>query len=111
MEASPRVNGSQLPKYIGQTVSIVGRTKGLGTTSGLRSVQLESSDKKNINIHFQQPLSEPLSLFVEVIGRVEPDLSISVSRTSNWGDNLDIDIYDEIVQLLPQYPALFSYNT
>ena len=29
MEASPRVNGSQLPKYIGQTVSIVGRTKGV----------------------------------------------------------------------------------
>ena len=30
---------------------------------------------------------EPLTLYVEVVGEVGPDCSISVLRYVNWGDN------------------------
>lgn len=62
---------------------------------------MESSDKQTIKLHLQQPLvrliinyyvlpylqNEPLSMYVEVVGLVESNLSLSVSKITNWGSD------------------------
>ena len=61
---------------------------------------METSDKQRISVNFQYALvsfvgysinhvsliqSEPLSIYVELIGKVENDLSLSVGKWINFG--------------------------
>lgn len=57
--------------------------------------------------------NEPLSLFVEVIGRVESDLSISAVRTSNWGDNFgnETSSYSLVMDSVSRYWCLWWSST
>lgn len=62
---------------------------------------MESSDKQTVKLQLQQPLvrliinyyvlpylqNEPLSMYVEVVGLVESNLSLSVSKITNWGND------------------------
>lgn len=104
-KAKPRINGSMIPKFIGSVVTLVGRTQ--GSSAGASTLQLETGDKQQVTVLFSQPLDEPLTLYVEVVGEVGPDCSISVLTYVNWGDNFDLDTYNEVMQLLPQFPVLY----
>ena len=39
------------------------------------------------------------SSFVEVVGRAEPDGSVTQFLVSPWGDSFDLKIYDKAIQL------------
>lgn len=81
--------------------------QGGGTT-----FQVETSDKQKLTARFPQPLvvfclscsflamlyasflqGEPMSVYVELVGRVEKDLSLSVERWINFGADFGEQVY------------------
>jgi hypothetical protein len=78
-----RVNSSMLPKYAGQYVCVVGKNLGVGP--GGTSLSLETCDQQKITAHFAQPIRDPLSTYVELVGKVGSDLSLQVERVVNFG--------------------------
>ncbi|KAL5496204.1 hypothetical protein EMCRGX_G012442 [Ephydatia muelleri] len=102
--AKPRVNGSMLPKHIGHGVSVVGKNLGFKSPTVL---QLETSDKGQVRVQFQQPQRDPLSAYVEVIGFVQQDCSVAAERVVNYGSDFDLDTYNDVITLCAQFPAQF----
>ncbi|KAF9985430.1 hypothetical protein BGZ75_002991 [Mortierella antarctica] len=45
--------------------------------------------------------------FVEVIGVVNGDHSISEMTSTNFGNEFDIDTYNEAVKKMQQFPSVF----
>lgn len=67
-QPKPRVNGSQISNFIGSYVTVVGRTQGVGNkriviwlcfqsgSVGARTLKVETGDKQQLIVNFQQPL-------------------------------------------------------
>ncbi len=81
---SPRVNGALLERYVGHTVRLVGKVS--NTSNGKATI--EASDRRNVQVYMNDFNPYP-SQFVEIIGRVNPDLSIQelghVPAGANFG--------------------------
>jgi replication factor A3 len=104
----PRVNGSILPKCTGKTVSIV--AKYIRVDGGMTLV-LETSDGQTLNAKLLQPLHEPPTPFVEVVGQVGYDCSITVDKIVNYGSDFDLGTYNEAVKLTQQFPQYFPQGS
>ncbi|XP_064401836.1 uncharacterized protein LOC135347733 [Halichondria panicea] len=107
--SKPRVNTSMLSKHIGSRVCLVG--KNLGVMKGGTSLNLEASDKQTVTANFPQPLRDPLDTYVELLGKVENDCSISVERIVNFGNDFDLDVYNEVIQITSKFPSLFPQES
>jgi hypothetical protein len=68
---------------------------------------METSDNRPITLHFPKPLEDPLTIYVEVIGQVQRDCSIRVEKAINWGNEFDLEAYNQLVELMPQFPSMF----
>ncbi|KAG9303950.1 hypothetical protein G9A89_005860 [Geosiphon pyriformis] len=99
----PRLSAAQLSTNRGQLVTIVGRI--VESTSG--KAILQAHDKGIVNIktiqdqNFQQG-------FVEVVGRVMDDLTVEELNSINLGDNFDIDLYADVIEISKKYPSLMG---
>ncbi|KAL7694005.1 putative replication factor A protein [Plasmopara halstedii] len=101
---SPRVNKKTMSEYIGTTVALVGAVESHRPTA----VVLRTSDGGIVNVT-PQPGSDYGSRFVEVIGRVIDSETIQEFKTTLFGDNFDLDVYDNFVQLsTTKYKHLFG---
>ncbi|KAJ3220039.1 hypothetical protein HK099_004483 [Clydaea vesicula] len=101
---TPRVNSELIGNFKGKTVRIVGRVLSSmedGTTI------LESSDGGQVKVKLTSTNGFQQDLYVEVIGKVESDMSIIESSTVEFGDAMDIDSYNKMVLLSLQFPDLF----
>ncbi|CAH0487559.1 unnamed protein product [Peronospora farinosa] len=100
---SPRVNKKTMKAYIGHTVALVGAVESHSPTA----VVLRTSDGDIVNVT-PQPGSDYGSKVVEVIGRVVDTETIQEFKTTLCGDNFDLDVYDQFVQLSQtKYKHLF----
>ncbi|OZJ02002.1 hypothetical protein BZG36_04867 [Bifiguratus adelaidae] len=96
---TPRVNSAQLPSHVGQTVRLVGKVISFTGDIGV----LESSDKGQVkeNLRWGAP-------YVEVIGRVGPDLVIEEFTSTDFGQSLDLDLADKVAVLSHTFPDIFQ---
>eukprot|EP01102_Stenamoeba_stenopodia_P003505 TRINITY_DN13576_c0_g1_i1.p2 TRINITY_DN13576_c0_g1~~TRINITY_DN13576_c0_g1_i1.p2 ORF type:complete len:104 (-),score=16.34 TRINITY_DN13576_c0_g1_i1:11-322(-) len=88
-----RVNYSLLPQHIGTLVTIVGKV----INRVPNGVILETSDQAQVTIHTN--MANNYDVFVEVVGTVNPDLSIREQSFTNFGANFDLANYDEVIKL------------
>ncbi|KAG0222519.1 replication factor A protein 3 [Mortierella sp. GBAus27b] len=99
---TPRVNSAMLSKFVGQDVRFVGKIHKQDATRG----QLIASDKGNIEVH-RSPDSRWGTHFVEIIGMVNEDETISERASINFGNDFDLDTYNELVMKMQQFPSVF----
>ncbi|KAI9916045.1 hypothetical protein PsorP6_007197 [Peronosclerospora sorghi] len=101
---SPRVNKNTMGAHKGHTVALVGAVVSHSPTA----VVLRTSDGGIVNV-VPQPGSDYGSKVVEVIGRVVDTETIQEFKTTLFGDNFDLNVYDQTVKLVQtKYKDLFE---
>ncbi|KAJ8324575.1 hypothetical protein BDV3_004988 [Batrachochytrium dendrobatidis] len=101
---TPRINSSMLHKNVGRTVRLVGRISLLNAQQAI----LEASDKGQVNILLVQGSTVRQGV-VEILGRVEADMSVTEISSCMFDENYDADAYDKMVQIAHSQPQLFGW--
>ncbi|ORY70602.1 replication factor A protein 3 [Leucosporidium creatinivorum] len=99
---TPRVNSARLQDHIGKTVRLIGKVISLEGESAL----LETSDSGQVTVKLSRT-SNFADVYVEVIGRVSEDLSITELASINMGDKIDMDLVEKTVELTHRHPDIF----
>uniref|UniRef100_A0A7S2UTE4 Replication factor A protein 3 n=1 Tax=Fibrocapsa japonica TaxID=94617 RepID=A0A7S2UTE4_9STRA len=102
---TPRINGSLRQNFVGRPVCLVGKVLDVQENSG--SAVIQSSDGSSVQV-VMAPGSSYLTSFVEIVGEVLPDLSIKEFKSIDYGENFDLDLYNQVLQLANgKYQKLF----
>ncbi|MCJ1375745.1 hypothetical protein MMC20_006982 [Loxospora ochrophaea] len=81
-EATPRINAQYLENFTNQMVRICGKIVALrGETAVLDAAG-------NINIHLNRDAHLTLNNAAEIVGKVQPDLSVKVFQATDFGNNI-----------------------
>ncbi|DAZ95004.1 TPA: hypothetical protein N0F65_003630, partial [Lagenidium giganteum] len=91
---APRVNKKTMGSYVGRTVALVGAVESHMPTA----VVLRTSDGGHVNVK-PAPGSDYGSKVVEVIGRVLDSETIQEFKATLFGENFDLESYDQLLQL------------
>ncbi|KAL1918793.1 uncharacterized protein VTP21DRAFT_2815 [Calcarisporiella thermophila] len=102
-QVTPRVNSVLLEKYRGKVVRIVGK---IIQHSGNYGV-IEASDNGHVRVQLNNENTWGTP-YVEIIGRVNDDLSITEFTSSNFGENFDLKLHNQLVQASQRYVELFE---
>ncbi|XP_046846113.1 replication protein A 14 kDa subunit-like [Xenia sp. Carnegie-2017] len=105
MNETHRINASMLAENIGRMVCFVGTIKEVNPKGD--KLQLLSSDKKTVNIALPDKYEDSRGC-IEVIGIVQPDLSIVAERYIAFNeDDFDAEAYNLlIVKFMPKFTSL-----
>ena len=96
------MNGTLLPSFQGRIVTLVGKV----TSQGAGTATVEACDGNQVQVSRDGEAYS--SGFVEITGLVNPDNSVQEYKCCAFGDNLDMDSYNQMVQLSHgQYKHLF----
>jgi hypothetical protein len=119
-DASPRINGELLPQYIGIIVRLVGRIATVDYNSGIALIVASDNVQIKVKMHPESIERQGYSAkIVEVIGKVNPDQSLSefavIPFTDTFGKinhcvvNLlsDLANYEAMLRLMQVYKPLF----
>ncbi|KAI8951445.1 replication factor A protein 3 [Xylaria longipes] len=82
--STPRISANMLPSYVGQNVIIVGKVSQLRGESAL----LEANGEVNAILNYECHLMAGNG--AQIIGRVNPDLSVKVHHALDLGNNVAI---------------------
>merc|ERR1711974_136370 len=92
-DPTPRVNQQLLGQYVGRSVRLVGKVLNMDH----QNMVLESSDHAQVKVNFPAQITGVEgSTFVEVIGKVNQDLSVRGTVALPFGDNFDLDNHNEL---------------
>ncbi|KAI0546304.1 replication factor A protein 3 [Xylaria curta] len=96
MEAvsTPRINAPLLPSYVGQNVIVVGKVLQLRG----ESASLEANGEVNVLLNHECHLMAGNG--AQIIGKVNPDLSIKVYNAKDLGNNVEIKVLAHLLGVL-----------
>ncbi|XP_023223347.1 replication protein A 14 kDa subunit-like [Centruroides sculpturatus] len=104
-----RINGTLLSQYQGKNVCLLGCV--IQRDSNGMSFKLKASDNQIVVIQMKEPIQDSLEGLVEVQGTVTPRNSVLcdhyVEFPSDSASNFDMNLYNEAVQLMAQYPNYY----
>lgn len=83
---------------------VVGRVLQLRGDSAL----LDSQGNVNLTLNRDSQLVNGNA--AQIIGKVNPDLSVKVSVAKDLGNNLDFDLYQSVVEATQQIKPIFQYE-
>eukprot|EP00283_Hemiselmis_rufescens_P004418 CAMPEP_0173436732 /NCGR_PEP_ID=MMETSP1357-20121228/17030_1 /TAXON_ID=77926 /ORGANISM="Hemiselmis rufescens, Strain PCC563" /LENGTH=113 /DNA_ID=CAMNT_0014401855 /DNA_START=56 /DNA_END=397 /DNA_ORIENTATION=+ len=97
-QPAPRINSTLLQQRVGLQVTVVGKVKpGVGQGE---YVHLEGSDGGDIIVNRSQSVQGDYgSDFVEVVGTVNADRTVTEAKFSNFGNDFDLKQYNDLVLL------------
>lgn len=99
----PYVNYSLLSKYIGQLVRLICKTTQL-PNNGI--IVVETTDHGSANIHLNGIVISSSS-YLCITGQVNKDLSLDAKAVDTFGNQLDMNNADSMINLMQKTPALF----
>ncbi|MCJ1433181.1 hypothetical protein MMC27_002540 [Xylographa pallens] len=100
-EATPRINAHYLEQFTNQTVRIVGKVLALhGETATLDA-------SGSITIHLNRESHLTVNNAAEIIGKVQPDLSVKVLQATDFGGSMDYAAADAVVDATHRYKEIF----
>ncbi|KAI0439949.1 replication factor A protein 3-domain-containing protein [Xylaria telfairii] len=99
--STPRISANMLPSYVGQNVIVVGKVLQLRGESAL----LEANGEVNAILNRESHLMAGNG--AQIIGRVNPDLSVKVYNALDLGNNVDFQVAQSVVEITHQYKKLF----
>ncbi|KAI4243334.1 MAG: hypothetical protein L6R40_003506 [Gallowayella cf. fulva] len=95
-EATPRINARYLESFTNSTVRILGRVTSLRGESA--TIDANGS---------VQDAHLTLNNAVEIIGKVQPDLSVKVFQAMDFGSNIDFNAVEAVVDATHRYKEIF----
>ncbi|KAI9755077.1 MAG: DEAD-box ATP-dependent RNA helicase [Chaenotheca gracillima] len=98
--ATPRVLAPYLENFVNQTVRIVGKVV---QTEGDQIIDAGG----NITAHLNRESHLTLNNAVEIVGKVNPDLSVKVLVATDFGSNLDMKAVSAVVDATHRYKEIF----
>ncbi|KAL9638445.1 MAG: hypothetical protein Q9204_001503 [Flavoplaca sp. TL-2023a] len=104
VEATPRINARYLESFTNTTVRILGRV------TSLRGENATIDANGSVQLHLNRDAHLTLNNAVEIIGKVQPDLSIKVFQAMDFGSNIDFNAVEAVVDATHRYKEIF-YNT
>ncbi|KAL9045485.1 MAG: hypothetical protein Q9214_001476 [Letrouitia sp. 1 TL-2023] len=100
-EATPRVNARYLEAFVNQTVRILGKVVALrGDTATVDAAG-------TVLVHLNRDAHLTPHNAVEVIGKVQPDLSVKVFQAMDFGGNIDFNAVEAVVDATHRYKEIF----
>ncbi|KAI9757627.1 MAG: hypothetical protein M1815_000561 [Lichina confinis] len=99
--ASPRINAQYLSSFQNQTVRIVGRV------TQLRGEQATIDAAGSVTVFLNRDSHLTLHNAVEIVGKVNPDLSVKVLVATDFGDKLDFNTANAVVDVTHRYKEIF----
>ncbi|TGJ75470.1 hypothetical protein E0Z10_g10988 [Xylaria hypoxylon] len=102
--STPRISANMLDSYVGQNVIIVGKVTQLRGESAL----LDASGQVNAILNRETHLMAGNG--AQIIGRVNPDLSVKVYNALDLGSNVDFQVSQSVVEITQQYKDLFVFD-
>ncbi|KAI4196539.1 MAG: hypothetical protein LQ348_002285 [Seirophora lacunosa] len=106
-EATPRINARYLETFTNSTVRILGRVTSLRGESA--TVDANGSIQVHLNRVSYPDAHLTLNNAVEIIGKVQPDLSVKVFQAMDFGSNIDFNAVEAVVDATHRYKEIF-YN-
>ncbi|CAO0794730.1 unnamed protein product [Mucor circinelloides] len=97
-----RINSALREKFVGQTVRVSGKMISL---SGNTAV-VESTDNGQILVHLNGE-SQWGTDYIEVIGQVEPDFTLKEFKTTNLGNDFNLELANKVVEYSQKCPDMF----
>ncbi|RYP04906.1 hypothetical protein DL765_010008 [Monosporascus sp. GIB2] len=102
--STPRISGQLIGSYVGRNVMIVGKVLQLRGDSAIIDAEGQITIMLNRDVHLTPGNA------VQVIGKVNPDLSVKVLSGLDLGDNVDYQISQAVVDVTHRYKHLFVYE-
>ncbi|AEO62794.1 996ebf02-ac72-46be-8974-b6870bd585cb [Thermothielavioides terrestris] len=102
--ANPRITCGYLNSYVGKNVIIVGRVV------QLRGEEAIVDADGNITAHLNREAHLSAGNGVQLIGKVNPDLSIKVLSSMDLGTGVDYSLANTVVEISHQHRGLFAYD-
>ncbi|KAK4242307.1 replication factor A protein 3 [Achaetomium macrosporum] len=102
--ANPRITCAYLNQYVGKNVIIVGKVMQLRGDEAL--IDADGS----ITAHLNREAHLSAGNGVQLIGKVNPDLSIKVLSSMDLGTGVDYDLANTVVEVSQQHRSLFAYD-
>ncbi|KAK4179194.1 replication factor A protein 3 [Triangularia setosa] len=105
METStPRVTCPYLNSYVGKNVMVVGKVAQIRGEDAIIDADGNISCKLNRDAHLVPGNG------VQVIGKVNPDLSLKVLSSLDLGTSVDYNLANTVVEISHQHKGLFAYE-
>ncbi|KAK4151315.1 replication factor A protein 3 [Chaetomidium leptoderma] len=102
--ANPRITCAYLNSYVGKNVIVVGKV------TQLRGEEALIDADGNITAHLNREAHLLVGNGVQVIGKVNPDLSIKVLTSMDLGTGVDYNLANSVVEISHQHRSLFAYE-
>ncbi|KAK0754823.1 replication factor A protein 3 [Schizothecium vesticola] len=102
--ATPRITCAYLNSYVGKHVIVVGKVV------QLRGDEAVVDADGNITAHLNREAHLSPGNGVQIIGKVNPDLSIKVLTALDLGISVDYALANTVVEISHQHRALFAYD-
>ncbi|KAK4104981.1 replication factor A protein 3 [Parathielavia hyrcaniae] len=102
--ANPRITCAYLNSYVGKNVIVVGKV------IQLRGDEALIDADGNITAHLNREAHLSAGNGVQIIGKVNPDLSIKVLSSLDLGTSVDYNLANSVVEISHQHRSLFSYD-
>jgi replication factor A3 len=102
--ANPRITCPYLNSYVGKSVIVVGKV------IQLRGEEAIIDADGNITAHLNREAHLLAGNAAQVIGKVNPDLSIKVLSSMDLGTKVDYNLANTVVEISHQHRNLFAYD-
>jgi len=102
--STPRVSCRQLDTFVGKNVLVVGQVIQLRGETALLETEGQVTCLLNREAHLTP------GNFAQVIGKVNPDLSVKVLNSLDLGSNVDANGVQSVVDITHRYPHLFIFQ-
>ncbi|KAI0011203.1 replication factor A protein 3 [Xylariaceae sp. FL0662B] len=101
--STPRVSASLIDSYVGRNVMIVGKVVQLRGDVAFLDADGQIQAHLNRECHLMSGNG------AQIIGKVNPDLSIKVLSAIDLGNNVDYQLAQTVVDITHQHKGLFVY--
>ncbi|KAH8772670.1 replication factor A protein 3 [Diaporthe sp. PMI_573] len=101
-QPTPRITAPYLDSYRGRNVIVVGRVV------QLRGEVAVIDADGNITAHLNREAHLSNGNAVQIIGKVNPDLSIRALNSLDLGAGVDLGVYQHVVEVSQKYGELFG---
>ncbi|KAI9875161.1 MAG: hypothetical protein M1830_008809 [Pleopsidium flavum] len=100
-EITPRINAPYLGTFTGQTVRVLGKVVQLRGETAV----VDAGGRVNVLLNRDSHLV--LNNAIEIVGKVQQDLSIKVFQATDFGNNIDYAAFDAVVDASHRYKDIF----
>ncbi|KXX81760.1 Replication factor A protein 3 [Madurella mycetomatis] len=102
--STPRITCAYLNSYVGKNVIIVGKV------IQLRGEEAVIDADGNITAYLNREAHLSAGNGVQIIGKVNPDMSVKVLSSIDLGTGVDYTLANTLVEISHQHRSLFAYD-